>query len=311
LADIVISEFMDQASVDALSADFQVLYDPNLVDDPDGMASAVSDARGLIVRNRTQVTDGLLARAGMLRVVGRLGVGLDNIDLEACRERRIAVCPARGANDTAVAEYVITTAMVLLRGAYAFSGQVMAGAWPRQAAIGREIAGQHFGLVGYGAIARETARRAQALGASVLAYDPHLPADDPVWSPVTRASDLETLLGAVDVVSLHVPLTPETTGLIDAEAIARMKHDAILISTARGGVVDEDALISALESGALAGAALDVFVEEPLGAAAGARFATCPNLVLTPHIAGVTVESNVRVSAVTADSVRAVLESGT
>jgi (S)-sulfolactate dehydrogenase len=268
------------------------------------------EARGLIVRNRTQVRDGLLESAGGLRVVGRLGVGLDNIDLEACRQRNIAVCPARGANDTAVAEYVITTAMVLLRGAYAFSAQVMAGTWPRQAAIGREIAGQHFGLVGYGAIARETARRAQALGASVLAYDPHLPADDPVWASATRAPDLASVLEAADVLSLHVPLTTETSGLVDAQAIARMKHDAILISTARGGVVDEGALISALQSGALAGAALDVFVEEPLGATAGARFADCPNLVLTPHIAGVTVESNVRVSAVTADSVRAVLESG-
>jgi len=308
LADIVISEFMDQASVDALAADFDVLYDAGLVDDTARLNAALQDSRALVVRNRTQVRDGLLSQAAALKVVGRLGVGLDNIDLEACRERGITVCPARGANDTAVAEYVIATAMLLLRGAYRVSAGVIEGAWPRQDCIGREIAGTRFGLVGYGAIGRETALRAQCLGARVVAFDPYLDPDDAVWGEVTRVTDFMELLAAADVISVHVPRTPETVGLIDADAIACMKPGAVLINTARGGIVDEDALVEALVSGGLAGAALDVFEQEPLDSASGARFPDLPNLILTPHIAGVTAESNVRVSAVTANNVRAILE---
>ena len=164
MADVVISEFMDQAAVDGLADEFDVLYDPNLVDHADDLAAAVADARALIVRNRTQVRGALLEAAGALQVVGRLGVGLDNIDLEACKQRAVAVCPATGANDAAVAEYVIATAMILLRDAYAAGAEVIAGAWPRQRCMGREIGGKVLGLVGFGGIARETAQRARALG---------------------------------------------------------------------------------------------------------------------------------------------------
>ncbi|MGU3469378.1 NAD(P)-dependent oxidoreductase, partial [Methylobacterium sp. C33D] len=304
---VIISEFMDEAAIAAELAGLDVVYDPGLVDRPADLAAAVAQADALIVRNRTQVRGALLDAARDLKVVGRLGVGLDNIDVPACRTRGIAVYPATGANDGAVAEYVVATALLLLRGAYGASAAVAAGAWPRNALMGREIAGQRLGLVGFGSIARETARRAAALGMRVAAHDPFVAADDPAWNPASgpvQSRALDALIAGSDVLSLHVPLTDRTRGLIDAAALARMPKGAILINAARGGVVDEAAVAQALRSGHLGGAALDVFDREPLDAAAGAVFADVPNLILTPHIAGVTQESNVRVSAVTARAVR-------
>jgi (S)-sulfolactate dehydrogenase len=307
VSDIVICEFMDEGVVRRAFDGHDVLYDPALSDTPEKLLPCLADARALVVRNRTQVRGELLAAAPKLRVVGRLGVGLDNIDLEACKARGIAVRPATGANDAAVAEYVVTAALVLLRRAWFATSAVSGGEWPRMALMGREVAGKALGLVGFGAIARETARRAIALGMTVSAYDPYLGADAPAWSGVKRCT-LETLLSESDVVSLHVPLTPETRQLIDARALGRMKPDAILINAARGGVLDEPALVTALKERRLGGAALDVFEREPLDAVGGARFEGVPNLILTPHIAGVTGESNVRVSEVIARAVLAELQ---
>jgi len=302
VADIVITEFMDEDVVAREFAGRDVVYDPKLVDRPELLASLLGDARALVVRNRTQVRPPLLAQAPRLRVVGRLGVGLDNIDVAACEARGIAVCPATGANDVAVAEYVLTAALVLLRGAWFASPRVATGEWPRMALIGREACGQRLGLVGFGAIARETAVRARALGMAVAAFDPYLPEGHDAWEGTERM-ELDALLGASDVVSLHVPLTAETRSMMDSRALSLMKPRAVLVNAARGGVVDEDALVAALRSGSLGGAALDVFETEPLDSTRGARFSGVPNLLLTPHIAGVTEQSNVRVSIVTAAAV--------
>jgi (S)-sulfolactate dehydrogenase len=306
MADIVIPEFMDERAVDDLRRDFDVLHDSTLVDCPGDLAAALAESRGLIVRNRTRVDGGLLARAPNLRVVGRLGVGLDNIDLEACNARGIEVCAATGANAATVAEYVIATVLILLRGAFFSSHEVIAGGWPREALVGREVAGKRLGLVGFGGIARSVAERATALGMTVAAHDPYLPPDDPAWAGVT-GMELPELLGSSDAVSLHVPLSADTRNLIDGTAIAGMRAGAVLVNTARGGVVDEAALVEALRTGRLAGAALDVFASEPLDARTGAVFAGVPNLLLTPHVAGVTEEANLRVSTVTAENVRRVL----
>jgi (S)-sulfolactate dehydrogenase len=300
MADIVISEFMDEDAVAGLAAEFDTLYDPELVDDPERLAATLETARALIVRNRTQVRGELLAAAPALTVVGRLGVGLDNIDVAACEARGIAVHPATGANDLSVAEYVVATAMMLLRGAFQANAAMIAGKWPRNALMGCEAAGKSIGLIGVGRIARETARLAGGLGMTVIGADPHVPAGDDIWRTVGRR-DLAALLAEADAVSLHVPLTDETRGLIGADALARMRPGAILINAARGGIVDEAALAAALREGRLAGAALDTFAEEPLSADRAAIFVGVPNLVLTPHIAGVTVEANVRVSRMIAD----------
>jgi (S)-sulfolactate dehydrogenase len=307
MPDIVITEFMDETVVAEAFAGRDALYDPGLVDKPDALRAALAEARALIVRNRTQVRAALLDAAPKLKVVGRLGVGLDNIDQPACRERGLTVIPATGANDLAVAEYVITAALVLLRGAWGATASVAAGEWPRMALIGREASGKTLGFVGFGAIARETAARARALGLRTIGYDPFVPREHPAWEGAAKV-DLGELLGGSDIVSLHVPLTDETRGMIDAAAIAAMKPRAILINAARGGVVDEEALAAGLRSGKLGGAALDVFDAEPLDESRGARFEGLPDLLLTPHIAGVTEESNVRVSAVIAAKVLEALD---
>ena len=306
---IVIAEFMDVAAVDSLRAQFDVRFDPTLVDQPDALRAMLADADALLVRNRTHVDVALLDAAPRLRVVGRLGVGLDNIDVEACAKRGIAVIPAVGANALAVAEYVVGTAMLLLRGAYRATDEVAAGRWPRtRLSAGREIGGKCLGLIGFGGIGQLTAKLAQALGMSVVGYDPAFDAHAGVWPQhsVTPLA-LDALLARADVVSLHVPLVDSTRNLIDAARLALMRPDAVLINTSRGGIVDEAALARALKTNALGGAALDVFAAEPLAAAS--PLADTPNLLLTPHVAGVTTESNERVSSLIAQRVAEALQS--
>ena len=304
---IVISEFIHEPSLERFGPGFDIVYDPALVDDRDRLCRQLGDADALIVRNRTKVDAALLSSGQGLRAIGRLGVGLDNIDLETCATHRISVFPATGANTLSVAEYVIGTAMVLLRGAYGAGEAMIAGRWPRQALMGRELSGRTLGLVGFGEIARMTAQKAEALGMEIAAFDPFIDADDPVWRTARRHDTLPALLGASDVVSLHVPLTDATKNLIGAEMVGHMAIDAVLINTSRGGIVDEAAVAAALVDGRLAGAALDVFAEEPLAGAAATRFVGIPNLILTPHIAGVTTDANIRVSNLTVDNVKRAL----
>jgi (S)-sulfolactate dehydrogenase len=295
MVDIVISEFMDEAALSAELAGFALLYDPKLVDAPEALAASLASARALIVRNRTQVNASLLAHAPKLTVVGRLG--------------NITVYPATGANDLSVAEYVISAILILLRGTWFATDPVRQGAWPRAALIqGQEMSGKTLGLVGFGSIARETGARARAMGMHIIAYDPYLPADNSAWQMAQRL-ELDELLAKADVVSLHVPGGLGTANLLNRMRLAQMKQGAILINAARGGIVDEAALVDALKSGALGSAALDVFNTEPVTPQSGALFQGVPNLLLTPHIAGVTLESNARVSTLIAQKVKAHLQS--
>ena len=305
---VVVSEFMNEAALAPLRAEYEVLFDPELVDERSALLTAMADAEAIIVRNRTQVDEELLAAAPRLRVVGRLGVGLDNIDMAACQRRGIAVHPATGANSRAVAEYVIASVMMLFRGAYQARDRMVDGAWPREALQGRETSGKTLGLVGLGGIARLVAERATAFGMTVAAFDPFLSADDPAWTGVTRVDNLADLLARSDAISLHVPLTDSTRHLINAESLGTMRSDAIIVNTSRGGVVDEAALAAAIRNGHIAGAALDVFETEPLTATAAEMFADLDNVVLTPHIAGLTTESNQRVNDATVENVKKTLE---
>ena len=304
---IVVTEFMDAPAVASLAAVHDTRYLPDLVDRPDALAAEAAAADALVVRNRTQVRGALLDGARKLRVVGRLGVGLDNIDVAACEARGIAVIPASGANGQAVAEYVIGTAMLLLRGAYRATGDVGAGRWPRPAlSSGREIAGKTLGVVGFGDIGRRTARLGRALGMRAIGTDAIVPPDAAAWrDEQVEPRDLDGVLAEADVVTLHVPLVAATRHLIDARRIGAMKRGAILVNTSRGGVVDEGAVAAALASGHLGGAALDVFDTEPLPA--GSPLAGAPNVLLTPHVAGLTQEANVRVSTMIAERVLAAL----
>lgn len=296
---------MEEGAVARLRERFDVVYDRSLGGRREALLEAVRDADALIVRNATRVDAALLAQAGRLEVVGRLGVGLDNIDCVACAERGIEVIPARGANALAVAEYVLAAALVLFRGVFAATQAVADGRWPRtELAGGLEIGGRTIGVVGFGSIGRATAALARAAGMRAIAYDPAVTAADPVWAESgVEPFGLDELLAASDVVSLHVPLVAQTRNLIDASRIARMRDGAVLVNTSRGGIVDEGALAAALRSRHLRGAALDVFEAEPL--AAGSALAGCPGLLLTPHVAGLTQEANQRVSDMIAGAVAA------
>ncbi len=300
---VVVSEYLQDHFLDRVRSTFEVVYDPDLYDDRPRLLHEVADAEAIVIRNRTRIDTDLLQAAEELRVVGRLGVGLDNIDMAACKAAGVTVIPAVGANAVSVAEYVMAAMLVLRRGVFSMTTSMVAGGWPRQGhAFGRELMGSTLGLVGFGSIGRTVAGRAAAFGMTVLAHDPHLPEHDPAWESVRRVG-LDELLAEADVVSLHTPLDESTANLIGPAALATMKDSAILINTSRGGVLDEAALADALRTGTIAGAAIDVFASEPLGPASAARFEGLDNLILTPHVAGNTDESVGRVAEMITDAV--------
>ncbi len=305
---IIITEFMDERAVEQLAAKHDVVYDPKLVDKPAELLAAAATCDAIIVRNRTQVRGDLLASLKECKVVGRLGVGLDNIDVPACETQGMKVIPATGANALSVAEYVIASSMLLLRGAYAATDDVAAGRWPRNAlSNGRETAGKTLGIIGFGSIGQTTARLARGLGMHVIAFDPVMPASSPVFAEMgVKAATLDQVVTQSDVVTLHVPLVDSTRGLFNAQRIASMKPGAILINSSRGHIVDVEAVAESLKSGHLGGAALDVFDTEPMPASP--VFEGCPGLLLTPHISGVTFEANERVSFLIAEKVLEVLK---
>ena len=307
MTDLLITETIDEDVFKDVLAGFNIIYDPKLFLRHDDLCKAVANVPAMIVRNNTQVNADVLKHATRLVALGRLGVGLDNIDMAACKARGIAVYPATGANAQSVVEYVIGAAYVLLRRAFFATPEVLAGEFPRARWQGREVAGKRLGIVGFGAIGRMLGATASAIGMEVVGYDPYLKAGDPAWSQPwgkVAALDLDTLLATSDVVSLHVPLTAETKDLIDRAALAKMKRGAILVNAARGGVANEAATAEALRSGQLGGAAFDVFTEEPLSKEGARVFADCPNLILTPHIGAGTAEANRRVSFMVAGKIR-------
>jgi len=302
MPDIVITEFMDEGPVEDLKALYDVHWDKKLCDKPDEIKQLIPDAVALIVRNRTKVNDDILSAGPELKVIGRLGVGLDNIDLEACERHGVKVCPATGSNNVSVAEYAVCAMMMLLRGSFYCKDEVLAGKWPRNDYMGKEARGRTLGLLGFGMIGRSVARMAQGLEMNVIAHDPFVPADAEGWK-LAQSVSFDDLVARSDILSVHTPLLPETRDLIDAAAMARMNKGAFLISTARGGIINEDDLIAALKSGQVSGAALDVFVDEPLTAETAAKFVGVPNLIMTPHISGVTEESSMAISTITVANV--------
>ena len=303
MSEVVIAEFMDGDGVDLLARRFDTLYDPDLGTDRPRLLDALGQARGLVVRNLTRVDREVLAAAPELRVVGRLGVGLDNIDVAACREREVAVRPATGANALAVAEHVIGALFSLSRPALRATERVLDGEWPRTELVGRELAGKRLGLVGLGSTARRVAALAGALGMAVAGYDPVAAAPDGVESV-----DVDHLFRVSDAVSIHVPLLPETRGLVGDRLLGLLPAGALLVDTSRGGVVDHPAVARALVDGRLGGAALDVFPEEPPGPEELALLRTAPHLILTPHVAGITEESGARIGGMIATAVIEELE---
>ena len=265
--------------------------------------AALPGHHALIVRSGTRVDAEALARADGLKVVGRAGVGLDNIDVEAATERGVLVMNTPGANATATAEHTWALLLALCRQVPAADASVRRGEWERKRFVGFQLAGKTLGVIGLGRVGRLVAARGRGFGMQAIGCDPYLAADAATEINVELA-DLERVLAEADVLTLHVPLTDETRGLIGADALERMKPGALLVNAARGGLVDEGAVADALADGRLAGAAFDVYADEP---PAGSPLLAAPNVVLTPHLAASTSEAQRDVSVQIAEQVVAAL----
>jgi len=303
MTDILITEFIDQGALERLKSEFDVRYDVDLWDQPDAIADALQGVPGLIVRNQTQVRGVVLEKAGALKCVGRLGVGLDNIDTDDCAAKKIEVFPATGANSDSVAELAMGGLYVLFRRSYRATDEVIAGGWPRMRLLGREIAGKTLAIIGFGSIGKALAWRAKGVGMKVTAWDPYIDIDNAVWAEhgVEPRASLDSVVADADAVSVHVPLNDETRDMFDAAMIAKMKSDAVLFNLARGGIVNEADLVAALKAETIGGAFLDTFDVEPL--TADNLFKDVPNLLLTPHVGARTVEADDRVCNMIADAV--------
>jgi len=308
----LVVEPMEEAGRRRLGRRVQLLYRPRLgLGDPAAMRTVVTAfaPAALVVGNHTRVTGALLDAAPDLRVVGRLGSGVDNIDVEAARARGVAVVTASGSGAPAVAEMVFAYLFGVVRPLAPADADVRAGGWQRDAFAGSELWRRRLGIVGLGEIGTRVARRARAFGMSIVAHDPRRGAHDGAFEELGVArTDLDRLLAESDFVSIHTPLTAATRGLLDARALARLRPSAHLIVTARGGIVDEAALADALRGGRLAGALLDVRAVEP--PPHPDPLADVPRLVLTPHMAGRTAEARVRTALAIADGVAGVLARG-
>ena len=288
---VVVVEFMSQEGLATLSQGAEVEYDPTLCERPGALYAAVADAHALVVRNRTRVDAHLLAAAPRLKVIGRLGAGLDNLDLPTLRKAGVEAVYAPGVNAVATAEFTLALAFALARRLRPeWLGGRGADWAERPSCIGIELCGRTMALVGLGRVGQAVARKARALGMRVVAAQPSRSPDDPVVRDLgVELVTMPELLRGGDLISLHCPLTAETRGLIGRRELALVRPGAMLINTARGALIDETALALALREGWLAGAALDVRHPEP--PADPDPLDGVPGLIRTPHIAGLTQEA--------------------
>ena len=292
---ILITEFINQDSLNDLNNIFEIKFDEKLWEKNEELTEIIKDYNGLIVRNKTQVSKQILSNAKNLKFIGRLGVGLDNIDTEFCKTKNIHVQPATGMNTDSVAEYVVSSSMSLIKKIPILHNGTVKGNWPRTTIKSAEINGKCIGVVGFGTIGRKVADYSLKNGLSVLAYDPYIKelGDN---EKDYRLSSLEDIFKNADIVSLHLPLTEETKNLINKSSFSKMQKQPIIINTSRGSVVNENDLIEAYNQNLISGFALDVFENEPITNDLYEKIKPDMNCILTPHISGVTTESNVRVS---------------
>ncbi|TLZ40901.1 MAG: phosphoglycerate dehydrogenase, partial [Methanobacteriota archaeon] len=271
--------------------------------DAKGLLTAIASYEGIIVRSRTKVTKEVFSRATRLKVVGRSGVGVDNIDVEEATARKIVVVNAPTASTVSVAELAIGHMVSLLRHLPEADLSVRSGKWEKARFEGRELFGKTLGLLGSGRIGAEVAKRAQAFGMKVIAHDPYM-ASTTANGLGIRLVGKDELFRDADVLSIHAALTAETRGLVGAPQLSKMKRSAVLVNCARGEIVDEAALADALRAGTIAGAAIDVFATEP---PVGSPLLTAPNAVFTPHLGASTAEGQARAGAIVAEQVIQVL----
>lgn len=300
--DILITEDLQAAAIDRLEKKYKIVRDGSLWKDAARLKTAIGEARVVMVRNQTQVSAELLGAAPKLIGIGRVGVGLDNIDVATASKLGVVVVAPLNANAVSVAELALGLMLALARKIPQADRSTKGGGWDRRGCTGIELDGKTVAICGLGRIGRLVAVRARAFGMKVVVFDPFVKADSPALAETgaTLCGKLEEALARADFVSVHSPLTPETRHLFSTQAFAAMKRGACFINTSRGGVMDEKALLAALQSGHLGGAALDVRETEP--PTAKTAFETMDNVVLMPHIGAFTVESQARTfEAVAAD----------
>lgn len=297
---VLVTDPLSQAGIDALAVGGRVSVEVKLKLPPEELLQVIGDYEGLVVRSGTQVTAPVIEAAKRLKVIGRAGAGLDNIDVEAATKRGILVMNAAGGNTISTAEHTVSMILALSRNIPQANASLREGKWERGKFMGVELYGKFLGIVGLGRIGAEVAARANAFGMRVLGHDPHLTEEKMQELDVTPVP-LEELLKQADYVTVHTPMTPETRGLIGKKAFSVMKPGVRIINCARGGIVSEADLLEALESGRVAGAALDVFEEEPPKNEILIRH---PKVVATPHLGASTEEAQQGVAREIAVSVR-------
>src|SRR3990172_883994 len=298
---ILVSDSLSEDGIAVVRKGGEVTVNPKIT--ADELLTALPAYHALVVRSRTKVTARVVEAGTNLKVIGRAGVGVDNIDVAAAIARGVTVVNSPLAASVAVAEHTLGLMLALARQIPAADASMKQGKWEKSAFMGSELSGKTLGLLGIGRIGAEVARRAEAFGMTVLAYDPYLTTEE-IRARRAVPAAFDKVIAKSDYISLHLPLTVETRGLIGPEQFAMMKPGARLICAARGGVVDEDTLRAALDSGILAGAALDVFAAEP---PPPGSIAAHPKVIATPHIGAQTIEAQSSAGLMTAEEVLAVL----
>jgi D-3-phosphoglycerate dehydrogenase len=292
---ILITEFINQNSLDNLKKKFDVKYEEKLCENKLELEEIIKEYDGLIVRNKTQVNSDILKNASKLKFIGRLGVGLDNIDTEYCKNKDIHVQPATGMNADSVAEYVVSSSMSLIKKIPMFHSGTIKGEWPRTTIKSTEINQKNLGIIGFGTIGKKVAEYSSKNGLKILAYDPYIKEINDKEIDA-KLSGLNEIYEKSDIISIHLPLTDETKNMINKSSFSQMKNNPIIINTSRGGIINESDLINAYHENIISGFALDVFENEPIESEFYNKIKPGMNCILTPHISGVTTESNIRVS---------------
>ncbi len=302
---VLVKEKIADTGVDLLRQHFDV--DLGLEMDEEELENAISTYDAILIRSATKLTADLIGRAGRLKVIGRAGTGVDNVDIEAATRRGIIVANAPESNSIAAAEHTMALMLALCRNVPQAHGSLVAGRWERASFKGAELYGKTLGVFGFGRIGQLVAKRAQAFEMEVVAFDKFVSAERFRELGVEGTDSRDELYQRADIISLHLPKTPETANWIDSEAIARMKKGARIVNCARGELIDLDALLEGLESGKLGGGALDVFPEEPF---TEHPVFERPDIVVTPHLGASTAEAQDRAGQVTAEQVTAALSGG-
>ena len=280
----------------------KITYEPEIT--PDQIKEKIGNYEIVIVRSRTKITKEMIEKANMCKIIARVGVGLDNIDVDAAKSKGIRVINAVEGAMNAVAELVLGLMLSLAREIPRADREIRNGNWLKKELMGGELSGKYLGIVGLGNIGKKLARHAKSLNMNIIGYDV-IPIPDDFSREVSLVkTDLDTLLSSADYISFHVPFTPETHHLVNAQRLGKMKKTAYIINTSRGEIIDEEALYNALKEGRLAGAALDVFEKEP---ATGNRLATLPNVICTPHIGAQTREAQALAANVIAEKIIMIL----